>query len=90
MTPVIKDPEITTSMVVSTCHIRNGDAAVLNQYLRGPAPMVVYEKGEYGWLVKCDQDAIENAIEMNLLSTEFNTLIKLAQSLKCDWLIAGL
>lgn len=80
--------EIHRTFVASTCHVTKADADFLqeNATSSGMVPLVVYEKGEYGWWLYLG-DVLGTADTTTCVSEPLAGLIRLARDHGCVWLM---
>jgi len=73
-------------LTLSTGHIRRETAKALENEAKcnnNEIPLVVYEKGEYGWFINVPDDFDYEEIE---LPSDLKRCIDLAKENSCDWL----
>lgn len=84
--------EITKMLNVSTAHISEITAELLDKSKSYELHNVVYNKKEYGWFIYLDKDNLDNYYEPYnkedyfYVPEELLKLMKFAKDVGCDWL----
>jgi hypothetical protein len=86
---MIKDPEISKHLIISTIHISPNDVELLRIFDRN-GQGIVADEYPYGYRVHCFiEDGLHDVIKTNLIekgfSKEFVAIMFIAHELECDW-----